>query len=62
MNSPVLIKADLSRLTDLRSISRQTFFEAFSAENTSENMNAFLDKEFAEDKIRNELSNLNSEF
>jgi ribosomal protein S18 acetylase RimI-like enzyme len=46
----------------LQKISRQTFSETFSAVNTEENMNKYLDEGFSVEKLGAELSNSNSEF
>lgn len=55
-------KCCIDDLDILRAFSRQRFFETFSAMNTSENMDAYLDKAFAPEKIRAELSDTNSAF
>lgn len=62
MNSVSLTQASTAHLKDLQFISRQTFFEAFHADNTPENMKAFLLAEFSEEKLRRELANRDSEF
>ena len=62
MTSPELIKAGLSHLKDLQSISRQTFFDSFASQNTEKNMGLFLEAEFAEEKLKSELLNADSEF
>jgi ribosomal protein S18 acetylase RimI-like enzyme len=46
----------------LRTISRQTFFETFSAGNTEENMRQYLDEAFSADRLAAELNDDNSEF
>jgi ribosomal protein S18 acetylase RimI-like enzyme len=46
----------------LQKIGRQTFSETFSAVNTEENMNKYLDEGFSLEKLRAELSNPGSEF
>ena len=43
-------------LSVLQSFSRKTFFETFADVNTTENMTAYLDKAFAPEKLRAELS------
>jgi ribosomal protein S18 acetylase RimI-like enzyme len=55
-------KATLSDLKELQTLSRKTFFETFSSGNTEENMREYLDVEFAEQKMKNELSNIDSVF
>jgi ribosomal protein S18 acetylase RimI-like enzyme len=57
-----IIKARSSDLKKLQTLSRQTFFETFALQNTEENMRMFLDKEFAEEKLKREISNPESEF
>lgn len=57
-----ITKVTLSGLKELQALSRQTFFETFSKDNTEENMCNFLDKEFAEEKLLLEISNPESEF
>ena len=46
----------------LQAFSRRLFFETFADMNTPENMAAYLDKAFAAEKIRAELSDENSVF
>ena len=46
----------------LRTFSRQCFFETFAGMNTQENMAAYMDKAFSPEKIRSELSEVNSAF
>lgn len=48
--------------TAIQQIGRQTYFETFVAYNTEENMNDYLEKAFADAKIRQELENPHSEF
>ena len=55
-------KAALSDLKELQTLGRKTFFETFSSGNTEENMREYLDMEFAEEKMKSELSNPDSEF
>jgi ribosomal protein S18 acetylase RimI-like enzyme len=57
-----LVKTTLAEVKELQALSKQTFFETFSSQNTKENMQAFLDKEFAEEKLKLEISNPDSEF
>jgi diamine N-acetyltransferase len=49
-------------LATLVAISRRTFSDAFSTENTPEDMSAFLDTFYAPEKIADELANENSQF
>lgn len=46
----------------LQKISRQTFFETFSAVNTEENMNKYLDEALSKEKLTAELNDNNAEF
>ena len=46
----------------LQLISRQTFFETFSASNSEENMKKFLDESYATDKLLAEINNPDSAF
>ena len=46
----------------LQEISRITFDETFRAQNKPENMEAYLTQAFTEEKIKNELSEENSQF
>jgi ribosomal protein S18 acetylase RimI-like enzyme len=57
-----ITKAILSDLKELQTLSRKAFFETLSSGNTEENMHEYLDMEFAEEKIKRELSNPDSEF
>ena len=43
-------------------LSYDTFYEAFSAQNTAENMKAYSDSAFTTEKIRDELNNYDSKF
>jgi ribosomal protein S18 acetylase RimI-like enzyme len=57
-----VIKTAYIHLEELQALSRQTFSEAFSSGNTEENMRQYLDKEFSEEKLRQEISNPDSDF
>jgi diamine N-acetyltransferase len=46
----------------LQKISKQTFFETFSAANTEENMKKYLEEEFSTEKLTFELNNPGSKF
>ena len=52
----------LEDLEILQAFSRRLFFETFADMNTPENMAVYLDKAFAAEKIRAELSDENSVF
>jgi len=49
-------------IDQLQKISRQTFFETFSAANTEQNMTKYLEEELSIDKLTRELTNKDSEF
>ncbi len=60
-------KIDIKRVTlndidQLQKISRQTFYETFSAGNTEENMKKYLEEGFSLEKLTVELNDKNSEF
>lgn len=49
--------ATLADTAVLQRIGRETFFETFAAENTEADMQAYLEANFSENKVKNELSN-----
>ncbi len=55
-------KATTNDIDQLQKIGRQTFYETFSAGNTEENMNQYLEEGFSGAKLTAELNNKNSEF
>src|SRR5688572_3525197 len=55
-------KVSLQDIDQLQQISRQTFFETFSAGNTEENMKKYLEEGFSTEKLTAELNNPTSEF
>lgn len=55
-------KATLNDVDQVLKISRQTFSETFSADNSADDMKKYLDENFSIDKLANELNNKNSEF
>ena len=55
-------KITLSDIYQLQEISKQTFYESFSAGNTEENMAKYLEEEFSIKKLEAELIDINSEF
>lgn len=55
-------KATLNNIHQLQEISRQTFYETFSAANTEENMSKYLIEGLSVEKLTAELSNENTEF
>lgn len=55
-------RVTFNEINQLQKISRQTFYETFSAVNTEENMAKYLTEEFSLEKLSVELNNKNSEF
>lgn len=55
-------KVTLNDIDQLQKISRQTFYETFSAGNSEENMTKYLDEGFSLEKLTTELSDNNAEF
>lgn len=63
MGNQVEIKrVTLEDIEQLQKIGRQTFFETFSAGNTKEDMNKYLEEGFSLKKLTTELNNPDSEF
>ena len=62
MHEIKLRKANVNDCEILQQIGRQTFFETFAAVNTEENMQIYLEESFDEKKVKNELTNPDSEF
>ncbi len=55
-------RTTINDIYHLQKIGRQTFYETFSAGNTDENMNKYLEERFAIAKLEAELSNPDSAF
>ena len=55
-------KCTLQDLGLLREISRETFYQTFADSNTEENMRAYLDSAYNEEKLYKELCNPDSSF
>ncbi|SNR59514.1 GNAT family N-acetyltransferase [Hymenobacter mucosus] len=55
-------QATVPNVDQLRQISRQTFFETFSASNSEQNMQAYLEERFSLEKLTAELQNPHSAF
>lgn len=55
-------RVTLNDIDQLQRISRQTFFETFSASNTEENMNNYLEEGLSKERLTVELNNSGSEF
>ncbi len=62
MENLQIIRVTQSDLAALQQISRYTFSESFSAVNTEENMNSYLNGSLSLDKLAIELSNESSQF
>jgi len=57
-----IIRVTKNDVEQLQKISRQTFSDTFSAQNTEENMKKYLEEEFSIEKLTAELNNKSSEF
>lgn len=57
-----IVSVTLHDIDQLQQIGRQTFYETFSAANTEENMNKYLEEGFSLEKLTAELNDKNSEF
>ncbi|KEK09202.1 GNAT family N-acetyltransferase [Lysinibacillus fusiformis] len=57
-----LAKCSLGDLKKLQEVSIETFNDTFKDQNSPENMTAYLEKAFTEDRLEKELSNEASEF
>jgi ribosomal protein S18 acetylase RimI-like enzyme len=57
-----IIKVTTGDVDRLQQISRQTFYETFSAVNTAENMKKYLEEEFSVEKLTAECNNPESAF
>lgn len=62
MDQIELKQVTVADIEQLQKIGRTTFSETFSAYNTAENMNAYLEKDFAWEKLSAELGNPDSLF
>lgn len=55
-------KITVNDINQLKKIGEQTFFETYSSGNSKKNMKEYLGNEFSIEKLKTELTNLNSEF
>ena len=55
-------QCNLGEIQKLQEISYETFIETFKDQNSSENMNAYLEKAFNIEQLEKELSNISSHF
>ena len=62
MNTLQIRQANLVDLAALQAMGRKTFAETFAANNSAENLAAYLEEGFLEEKLRAELQNENSQF
>ena len=62
MNTIEIVKVTAHDIEKLQKIGRQTFHETFSDSNSEENMKIYLEEGFSESKLRDELTDENSEF
>lgn len=58
----IITKITENEIAALQEISKKTFSETFSEDNSEESMAHYLETGFAEEKLRAELNDLNSEF
>lgn len=61
MNGIVIKKATIDDLQSLALIARQTFYEAFAADNTVDNMNLYMDAAFSTEQLSRELADTATE-
>jgi len=57
-----IIQVTTNDIDQLQRIGRQTFYETFSAFNSEENMNKYLEEGFSTEKLTAELNDKNAEF
>jgi len=62
MTEIVINKITINEIGQLQDISRRTFFETFSADNTEEDMKKYLEEGLSVEKLTSELNDPNSEF
>lgn len=60
--SILIKKASIQDLSTLQSLGRETFYETFAQHNSQEEMQNYLDKSFALDKLTDELNHHDSQF
>lgn len=57
-----ITKVTLSEVSQLQQVARQTFLEAFSAQNSDDNMKKYVEEAFSVEKLTFELNDKNSQF
>lgn len=62
MINPTILKAEIKDLNKLQDIARRTFFEAFSDQNTEEDMQVYLKNNLSQETLLGEMNNSKSEF
>jgi len=62
MNEYLIQKVTLDTVDSLQKISKQTFYETFSEDNTEENITNYLNESFSIQKLSDELNNANAMF
>lgn len=62
MEHIVIKKAGVNDVSTIQHIGRTTFFETFADRNSEENMQAYLEESFREEKVKRELENPDSLF
>jgi ribosomal protein S18 acetylase RimI-like enzyme len=61
-NKIVISSISSDGITELQSISRETFYDSFASMNTPENMNRYLEEGFSFEKLTREFNDPNSAF
>lgn len=62
MNELQIRKVTVNEIGQLQEIGKQTFSETFAADNSEENMKAYLENGFSIDKLKSEVNDPDSEF
>ncbi|MCS3869889.1 ribosomal protein S18 acetylase RimI-like enzyme [Chryseobacterium ginsenosidimutans] len=62
MTSITIKKASLEDLETLQNVGRETFYETFAKHNSENEMQKYLDKSFASEKLTKELNTIDSQF
>lgn len=55
-------KCNIEDLQTLQEISKETFYDAFKDQNSTENMKAYLESAFSLNQLKKELTNISSQF
>ncbi|HNI11294.1 MAG TPA: GNAT family N-acetyltransferase, partial [bacterium] len=62
MDKVIIVRAVPEDAEKLTHISRQTFYETFSEQNTKENMQKYLDESFSIERLTDEMHDAHSQF